>query len=137
MKTSFELESILYGILNVRTIKNAISGGIYLGDTRPEDSGDEDITINTITVSSDVCPQTATSNVNIHVPDVDANLGGKVQKVANRIRLKALTNLVFTELRNADLTGIKIVPMLMSTMAETSINQHYINIRIDWNIQID
>ena len=137
MKTSFELESILYGILNVRTIKNAISGGIYLGDTRPADSGDEDITINTITVSSDVCPQTATSNVNIHVPDVDANLGGNVQKVANRIRLKALTNLVFTELRNADLTGIKIVPMLMSTMAETSINQHYINIRIDWNIQID
>ncbi len=137
MKTSFELEQTLFGILNVATIKNAISGGIYLGDTRPADSENEDITINTITISTDTCPQTATSNINIHVPDIDANLDGKVQKVASRIRMKTLTDKVMTILRNATLTGMLIVPMMMATIAETSINQHYVNIRVDWNIQID
>jgi len=138
MKTSFELERTLYGVLNVSAIKNAISGGIYLGDTRPVDSDNEDITINTITVSTDTCPQTATSNVNIHVPDVDAKMAnGKSTKIANRVRLKALTDAVMTKLRGAALNGMKIVPMMMSTIDEPSINQHYINIRIDWNIQID
>ncbi len=138
MKTSFELEQILYRTLNVSVIKNAISGGIYLGDTRPADSENEDITIDTITVSTDTCPQTATSNINVHVPDTDATMSnGKMTKIANRIRLKALTDKVMTQLRNASLTGIKIVPTMMSIMDESSINQHYANVRVDWNIQID
>lgn len=138
MKTSFELEQILYRTLNVSAIKNAISGGIYLGDTRPVNSDNEDITINTITVSTDACPQTATSNINVHVPDTDATMSnGKTTKIANRIRLKALTDKVMSQIRNASLTGIKIVPTMMSILDESSINQHYANIRVDWNIQID
>ena len=137
MKTSFELEQTLYRTLNVSAIKNAISGGIFLGDTRPMDSENEDITINTITVSTDTCPQTATSNVNIHVPDVETKVNGKVHMVANRIRLKALSDKVLNQLRTTQLTGMKIVPMMMSTIDEPSIHQHYMNIRVDWNIQID
>lgn len=137
MKTSFELEQTLYRTLNVSAIKNAISGGIFLGDTRPMDSENEDITINTITVSTDTCPQTATSNVNIHVSDVETKVNGKVHMVANRIRLKALSDKVLNQLRTTQLTGMKIVPMMMSIMDEPSIHQHYANIRIDWNIQID
>lgn len=137
MKTSFELEQTLYRTLNVSAIKNAISGGIFLGDTRPMDSENEDITINTITVSTDTCPQTATSNVNIHVSDVETKVNGKVHMVANRIRLKALSDKVLNQLRTTQLTGMKIVPMMMSTIDEPSIHQHYMNIRVDWNIQID
>lgn len=137
MKTSFELEQTLYRALNVSAIKNAISGGIYLGDTRPVDSNDEDITINTITITTDTCPQTATSNVNIHVADVETKVNGKVHMVANRIRLKALSDKVLNQLRITQFTGMKIVPMMMTVLDEPSIHQHYANIRIDWNIQID
>lgn len=137
MKTSFELEQTLYRALNVSAIKNAISGGIYLGDTRPVDSNDEDITINTITITTDTCPQTATSNVNIHVVDVETKVNGKVHMVANRIRLKALSDKVLNQLRITQFTGMKIVPMMMTVLDEPSIHQHYANIRIDWNIQID
>ena len=137
MKTSFELEQTLYRALDVSAIKNAISGGIFLGDTRPVDSDNEDITINTITISTDACPQTATSNINIHVADVETKVNGKVHMVANRIRLKALSDKVLNQLRITQFTGMKIVPMMMSVLDEPSIHQHYANIRVDWNIQID
>ena len=132
MKTSFELEQTLYRALDVSAIKNAISGGIFLGDTRPVDSENEDITI-----STDACPQTATSNINIHVADVETKVNGKVHMVANRIRLKALSDKVLNQLRITQFTGMKIVPMMMSVLDEPSIHQHYANIRVDWNIQID
>ena len=67
MKTSFDINTIVYRILNVQTVKNAISGDIYKGDDRPDDSTDEDIVINTISLTQDFLPQIATSNVNVYV----------------------------------------------------------------------
>lgn len=136
MKTSFDTDSILYGILNVPPVRNAISGGIYVGDTRPEVPDVEDIVINTVTVTSDTLPQTGTSNVNIYVPDTVKTVGGKSLLVANRIRMKALLDKVMAVLGSAQVEGLKIVPESQTTMAETSLKQHFVNIRISWNIQI-
>ena len=77
MKTSFDIDTIVFRMLNVPTVKNAISGGIYKGDDRPEDSQDEDICINTISSTQDFLPQIATSNVNIYVADVPKKVKGK------------------------------------------------------------
>lgn len=137
MKTSFDTDSILYGVLNVPSVRNAISGGIYVGDTRPDDPDAEDIAINTVTMTSDCLPQLATSNVNIYVPDTEKTIGGKSQSVANRIRLKAITERVMSALRGARVEGLKIIPESQTVMAETSIRQHFVNIRISWNIQTD
>jgi hypothetical protein len=136
MITSFDLNTILYRILNVSSINDIITGGVYI-DERPEDSDNEDITINTLPVSIETCPQTATSNVNIHVPNKNGKIKGKVQKIKDNPRLKKITSLVLKELQSASLVGMKIIPVMMSTVEESSICQHYTNIRIDWNIQIN
>ena len=51
MKTTFDTDSILYNILLNSPLKNAISGGFYLGEDRPDDSEEEDVVINNIVLS--------------------------------------------------------------------------------------
>ncbi|KAA6300915.1 MAG: hypothetical protein EZS26_002941 [Candidatus Ordinivivax streblomastigis] len=135
MKQTMDTDSILYGILFYSPVKEAISGGIYLGDDRPDDSTDEDIVVNSIDLTQDYLPQTGTSNVNIYVPDANVKIGGKQQMQANRIRLKTLSEKTIDVLRSANIAGLKLIPVSQAILAEPSIKQHYVNIRIDWNIQ--
>lgn len=135
MKTSFDLESMLCELLLGSDIPGIISGSIYPGDSRPDDSDDEDIVINTIALTQDCLPQVATSNVNIYVKDVNKKINGKNQLKADRKRLKLLSERTMEVLRNAIFTGLKIIPGNQSLLAEPDIKQHYVNIRIDWNIQ--
>ena len=137
MKTSFDTDAILFDLLSKSPLNNAIGGGIYVGDTRPEDSTDEDVVVNTITLTQDYLPQIATSNVNIYVSDTNKTIKGKKQLQANRTRLKALSEKAMDVLRNARITGLKLIPASHVVLAESSIKQHYVNIRIDWNIQTD
>lgn len=137
MKTSFDTDAILFDLLSKSSLNNAIGGGIYVGDTRPEDSTDEDVVVNTITLTQDYLPQIATSNVNIYVSDTSKTIKGKKQLQANRTRLKSLSEKAMGVLRNARITGLKLIPTSQVVLAESSVKQHYVNIRIDWNIQID
>ncbi|GHT09156.1 hypothetical protein FACS189432_05080 [Bacteroidia bacterium] len=137
MKTTFDTDAILFSLLQDSPVKNAINGGIYVGDDRPDDSMDEDIVVNSIDLTQDYLPQIGTSNVNIYVADVNVKIKGKNQLQANRIRLKALSEMTMCVLRGANITGLKLIPMSQHTLEEPSIKQHYVNIRIDWNIQID
>ncbi len=135
MKDSFDIEAIIFDLLSNSAMKNAINGGIYVGDGRPADSEDEDVVINTISLTQDYLPQLATTNVNIYVKDGDVTIKGKEQKQANRTRLKALSEKAMTILRNAKFDGLMITIESQTILAESSIKQHYSNIRISWNIQ--
>ena len=137
MKTSFDIDSILFKLLNGSDVKAAITGGIYYQDDRPDDSTSEDVLVNTITLTQDFLPQIATSNVNIYVCDKNKRINGKEQLKPDLKRLNALTKTVLATLRNARITGVKIIPESQTTLAETSIKQHYVNVRIAWNIQTD
>lgn len=137
MKTSFDTDAILFDLLRKSPLKNAISGGIYVGDTRPADSEDEDVVVNTITLTQDFLPQIATSNVNIYASDVNKTIKSKNQLQANRTRLKSLTDKAMTTLRGARITGLKLIPTSQVVLAEPSVKQHFVNIRIEWNIQTD
>lgn len=134
MKTAFDTDGILFGLLNGKT---SIKGGCYVGDDRPENSTNEDIVVNTIDLPQDCLPQIGTSNINIYTADTSKKIGGKMQLSANRTRLFALTDEVLAIVRNAKITGLKMVPGNMSIMYEPNTKQHFVNIRIDWNIQID
>lgn len=135
MKTSFDIDTIVFRMLNVPTVKNAISGGIYKVDDRPEDSQDEDICINTISSTQDFLPQIATSNVNIYVADVPKKVKGKSMMKANTTRLKAITTNVMQVLRETKIPGLLFKVDSQSTLSETNMKQHFVNIRISWNIQ--
>lgn len=134
MKTTFDTDSILYKILkNAPEVVSAINGGIYKGD-RPDDSEKEDITINTIDLTVEDLPQIGTSNVNIHVPDMTVNIGGTMQRKANDERLKQITTLVLDALRSANIPDLELIVTNQVKIREQSINQHFTNIRINWNI---
>ena len=133
MKTPFDTDAILFALLDGKT---SIKGGCFVGDDRPEDSTDEDV-VNTIDLPQDSLPQIGTSNINIYVKDTSKKIKGKVQVSANRTRLKALANEVMAIVRNANITGLKAIVGNMVIMNEPTTKQHFANIRIDWNIQID
>lgn len=134
MKTAFDTDGILIELLNGKT---SIKGGCYVGDDRPENSTDEDIVVNTIDLSQDTLPQIGTSNINIYTPDTSKKIKGKMQVSANRTRLKALAEEALELVRNANIDGLMIIPGNMLIMYEPNTHQHFINIRIDWNIQIE
>lgn len=137
MKQTFDTDSILFGILKKSPVKNAISGNIYVGDDRPDDSQDEDIVVNSIDLTQDYLPQIGTSNVNIYVPDMITSIGGKQQMKSNRVRLKALSEKAMNALRSASVPGLLFSIESQNVLAEPNTKQHFVNIRISWNIQTD
>jgi hypothetical protein len=132
LKTPFDTDGILFQLLNGKT---TINGGVYVGDARPEDSTDEDIVVNTIDLEADALPQIGTSNINVYVSDTSKNINGKMQVSANRIRLNQLTQEVLKIVRETVLPGMKATPKSANIMYEPTTKQHFMNIRIDWNIQ--
>ena len=134
MKTPFDTDAILFGLLDGKT---SIKGGCFVGDDRPENSTDEDIVVNTIDLPQDSLPQIGTSNINIYTKDTSKKIKGKMQVSANRTRLKALANEAAAIVRSANIKGLKAIVGNMVIMNEPTTKQHFVNIRIDWNIQID
>ena len=135
MKTSFELDRIIRDLL-VRS-QVAISGCIYYQNDRPDGSMKEDIVVNTIATTQESLPQLATSNINIYVTDVRLKIGGVEQLKPNRVRLEELTKSVLEVLSKARVEGLLFSAEGQAILQESSVGQHYSNIRITWNIQID
>lgn len=139
MKTSFDTNTILWKILNDGKKAGRINndGGIYKSpDDRPDGSNKEDIVINTIELSQEYLPQIGTSNVNIHVSDKDVKIGGQPQKKAHSERLEAIAKAVLSEIRNANIEGLKAIAESMGNPLKDTepVPQHYVNIRISWVI---
>jgi hypothetical protein len=134
MVTSFDTDDILYKTLAAsEELTDAISGGIYTESERPDNSENEDITVNTITVTNNM-PQQGTSNVNIYVPDLKLKIEGQEQRKANRERLRQLTNLIISVLENTQIEGFTFWVSNQNVIKEQGIYQHYTNLRIEWNI---
>jgi len=132
---SIETNDILYNVLNgSEELKAAITGGIYVLGERPDDSEAEDIVINNLFLSHDI-PQTGTSNINIHVADMKLKIRGKAQRKADVERIRTITALVIKAVKAANIPGITIRISTETVVKEPNINQHYNNIRVEWNIQ--
>lgn len=137
MKTSFDIDRIVLDLLRNSVVKDTISGGIYFQNDRPDNSTKEDIVINTITMTQDFLPQIATSNINIYASDVRRNIKGIEQLKPDHKRLSEITKKVLEVLRVANIDGLLFVPESQTMIQDKTVNQHFSNIRITWNIQID
>jgi hypothetical protein len=134
MKTDFELNTLLYQKLNSDTaFKTALGGGIYI-KKRPLNSAAEDTVINTINITRTHSPQRARSVVNIYVPDANVNVGGVNQKMPNDTRMRTLAGLALTAIESAKVEGVSLYVSQMGNLAEPDINQHFVNLRVDWHI---
>lgn len=134
MKQIFDTDTILFQTLkNDSAIASQLTGGVYIRQ-RPDNSVKEDIVVNTITLSQEYAPQIGTSNINIHVADKTVNIGGVQQKVADLVRLKTLSGLVLDKIRTVVVQGLTMTIEPQNLIKEDEISQHYVNIRISWNI---
>lgn len=135
--TPIETDDIIYRLLANNTEVNAAVGGrIYPAGDRPLNSTTADIVVNTIALDTNM-PQTGTSNVNIHVPDEKATIGGQQQYHTARETLRTLTALVVSAIETTAIKGLSLRISNQAVLAEESIHQHYMNIRVEWNIQFD
>ena len=130
MKTALDQDTEIFRLLNVPTITSVITGNIIKG-RRPSDSELEDIVINTVT-TGDGTRQFGVSNVNIYVKDISGPTKSGNKLLMNAARLATLTNLVKPLLEETD--GEDFALWIESTrpVAEPEINQHFMNIRIEF-----
>lgn len=133
MKQTFDTDTILYQVLTSPTITGAISGKVYKRQ-RPLNSDKVDVVVNTIDLTQNYAPQIGTSNVNIHVPDLTVSISGVQQKVADEVKMKSVSTLVLDLIRSTIITGLSMTVEAQNIIQEAEINQHYVNIRISWNI---
>lgn len=135
---SIELDDILYRILSTSSaVTAAISGGVYVMGERPENSKLQDVVINTLTAGGENRPQIATSNVNIHVPDLKVTIGGQPQRKADRETLRTIVAAVKGALKSAQVEGLTIALGAENTIREVNAPEHYANIRVEWFIPAD
>lgn len=130
MKTTFDLNTMMYMFL--KTLNMAITGDIYK-DERPDGSALEDIVVNTIDLTADYAPQIATSNINIHVPDLDLTIDGRPQKKEDMARLSELTDTILTAIRGHHFDDCGTIVQSQVVLKDEEVaGQHYTNIRIGW-----
>lgn len=132
--TPIETDDILYRLLATNTaISTAVGGRIYAAE-RPDGSTTADIVVNSLALDTNM-PQTGTSNINIHVPDLKITIKGQQQYHTDRERLRSLTALVVAAIEEMATEGIVLRISNQNVIAEESIHQHYMNVRVEWNIQ--
>lgn len=127
----------MYRALTSAGLVNMITGAVYREGQRPANSDKEDVVINSLSLTTSHCPQTAITNVNIFVPDKEFKASNAVTLMPDTAKMKLLTDFVMSALRRAVVEGVKFNPSSQTIIAEPAIKQHYVNIRVDWNIQIN
>lgn len=128
MKSTIEVRTEIYKLLNVPRIKDMISGGVYNG-FRPHNSNKEDIVVNVISLGRGTL-QDGVANVNIYVPDAIGNSKGETIYLPNSTRLKAIKDAVLPILDEFHGPDFSLWCESTAEIAEPDIKQHFINLRI-------
>lgn len=122
----FDANDMIFEAINVEEVKNSIKGKLYK-DSRPINSLNEDIVVNTITITTVFKPQLATSNINIYVPDLE--LG-----IKNSRRLKEISRVVRKVFEEHQFIGKSVYISDLGIIQEQNEKEHYVNLRIQWRI---
>lgn len=129
MKTTLDVEEIIFNEIKESGIKGLIGGDIYKHSSRPTNSADEDVVIGCVAVS-DGQFQEAIANVNIYVPNLDVDIKGIHQSVANSRRLKQLSKVLYPIISNIRTGEWRLDVLNQSVLTEVSWRVHIINFRV-------
>lgn len=124
MKTTLDITTILFQLLNSSPIKTAINGGIYK-DNRPANSTKEDVVVNAITIDADNA-QRAAGNVNIHVPSINTSDGPQ----PNHGRLSSLATITVGVIKEAYGEAYNLWVENQNLIKEPNADSWYVNFRI-------
>lgn len=130
MITTLEIIEIMYDELKGSELDISASGGLYKLQ-RPLGSTKEDIVINCLPVSNEQI-QRATVNVNIYAQDIPIRVDGVQQHAPDIDRLQFLAAKAVHKLESIYYPGYSLVITQQSVIKEEAVNQHFINIRIEF-----
>ena len=131
MKTTFDIENILFAFITASPLATDISGGIYKRQ-RPAQSQSEDIVINCLPINNKQLQQ-AVANVNIHVPNLQVTVNGISDKShADFARLQELADLAKVTMSDHwELQDYGFSIQQQQTIQDDISDTHYINFRLD------
>lgn len=136
-KTADEMEQDVFTLVTASQIASEIGGGVYINGLRPHNSEAEDAVINFL-AGIDGQKQSGVININVYVPDID---NGNLILVKNTARCKQIGKLLlyFKESLmksriDTSRDGYWFVQSgdMIRTFEEKDINQHYVNLRLEF-----
>ena len=139
---SQDLETIIYKMLNVSAIKDAINGGIYKEAFRPTNSGKIDICVNVLTLTQEN-PQIGIANINIYVQDKKQTINTVENFIPNSSLIKSITDVVVgvinSSLNNPEYGNIGFTVINQKTYPnqDNEIKEHFQNIQVQFTITHD
>lgn len=133
-KTNEEIEQFIYDALAPLLAKDVreediISGDLYPEDCRPLDSQLEDAVIAVADGFPDQI-QTGRARVNIYVPDIDCGFGRKVKDKDRLTELSEIGEVILRLLKEADSQYHWRLFRTTATIADPSIEQHFVNVNL-------
>ena len=132
MTTTLDIVDTLFARLDASALKTAINGNICK-HRRDPNSTSEDVVINSLPVNNEQLSR-AVANVNVHVPDIEVTVNGQQDKQPNHPRLKQLAGIAVTALNDVWETNKNYTVQQQTLIRDADAGDHYINIRIEFNI---
>ena len=130
IKTILQIEQMIYGALE-KFFEGEISGLLYTSGLRPLDSELEDAVINVGSTSAEQI-QEGSVNLNIYVKDIDNNSGRLVPDKGRLDELSMYAEDVVEILNGADTDFEFWRGRAVEYIAEPNINQHFVNINLNF-----
>lgn len=136
---SQDLETIIYKMLNVSAIKDAINGGIYKEAFRPTNSGKIDICVNVLTLTQEN-PQIGIANINIYVQDKKQTINTVENFIPNSSLIKSITDVVIGVINNSlnnpeyGNIGFTVINQKTYPNQDNEIKEHFQNIQVQFTI---
>lgn len=132
MKTVLDLVDDVYTLLDISPVHNAISGDVFLHE-KPDNYRNESVVINSLPVTGAQL-QKAVVNVNIIVPNLKLTINGiSDNSQPNRIRLKAISDVVIPLLSNAMINNTITAIQNITMINDKALKEHILNIRVETN----
>lgn len=130
-KNALKIEDDIYNAL-VDVFPGIISGTLYKEGTRPTDAKTEDAVI--IVSGGDVEQiQTGRAHINIYVQDIDNSSGNLVEDKGRLTELSDCDEAIVEALNNALFEEYSFrLNKMTDTFAERDINQHFVNVNLEF-----
>lgn len=130
-KNALKIEDDIYNVL-VDVFPGIISGTLYKEGTRPTDAKTEDAVI--IVSGGDVEQiQTGRAHINIYVQDIDNGSGNLVEDKDRLTELSDCDETIVEALNNALFEEYSFrLNKMTDTFSEKDINQHFVNVNLEF-----
>ncbi len=134
MRTTFDIDNILYQVLsNNAGLAATITGSVYKRN-RPVSSTEEDIVIGSLPVTNDQLQRTV-ANVNIHVPLLEIATENGQDTQPDTVRLKELTDMVILIVNDIVGPDYYYDVQQQNVFFDSITNDYYSNIRVNFFLE--